>query len=231
MDSNESAYDTFECTAVLFDSDGVLVDSDASVLAAWTRWAGEAGLDPGVVASSAHGRRAADTVAAVLPQAAVVEGLARINSYEVEDAARVRAIPGALDLVSSMPTGTWAVVTSGRRALAEARLRAAGLPMPAVLVTADDVGRGKPDPEGYATAARLLGVDPAHAAVVEDAATGMAAARAAGVRQVIGVGVRGPDGDPDIAVGDLRALRWVGTGLRVFRWLPVVGDQMRKGTA
>jgi sugar-phosphatase len=205
------------CDAVLFDCDGVLVDSDASVLAAWNRWAADGRLDPQAVISSAHGRRAADTVAAFLPPEQVSEGIARINRYELEDAVRVRAMPGARDLLRSMPERTWAVVTSGTRALAEARLRAAGLPPPEILVTADDVERGKPDPEGYATAAQRLDVDPARTAVVEDAATGMVAARAAGVRHVIGVGERGADGDPDVHVADLTALAWTSAGLRVRR--------------
>lgn len=205
------------CDAVLFDCDGVLVDSDESVLAAWNRWAAEGRLDPHAVTSSAHGRRAADTVAAFLPPDEVAEGIARINRYELEDAVRVRAIPGARDLLMSMPEGTWAVVTSGTRALAEARLRAAGLPPPDVLVTADDVVHGKPDPEGYSTAARRLGIDPARTTVVEDAVTGMVAARAAGVRHVIGVGQRGIDGGPDVHVDDLRALAWSDAGLRVRR--------------
>jgi mannitol-1-/sugar-/sorbitol-6-phosphatase len=206
---------TLACDAVLFDCDGVLVDSDPSVLAAWNRWAREAGLDAEAVTTSAHGRRAADTVAAFLPAADVVSGLARINRFEIEDADRVRAIPGALDLVGSMPPGTWAVVTSGTRALAEARLRAAGLPRPDVLVTADDVERGKPDPEGYAAAARSLGIDPVRTVVLEDAATGMVAARAAGARYVVGVGARGLHGDPDLHVEDLRAVSWAGSGLHV----------------
>lgn len=207
----------FACAGVLFDCDGVLVDSDESVVAAWTRWACESGLDPRPVLASVHGRPAADSVAAFLSPDAVADGVARIGRYEVEDAVRVRALPGAADLLAALPVGSWAVVTSATRELARARLRAASLPIPAVLVTADDVARGKPDPEGYATAARRLGLPPARTIVVEDAANGIQAARAAGVRYAVGVGERGRAGNPDVLIEDLRALRWSGDGLAVER--------------
>ena len=203
------------CAAVLFDCDGVLVDSDATVVSAWTRWAGDVGLDPAAVLSMIHGRRSADTVTALLPAADVPDALARIDRYEIEDAAAVVAIPGAVDLVRSMPAGTWAVVTSGTRALATARLRAAGLPVPDVLVTADDVEHGKPHPEGYARAARDLGVPAERTVVLEDVAAGMRAGRAAGARYVVGVGERDDEGEADVRVRDLRALRWTGDGLAV----------------
>ncbi|MGO9506947.1 MAG: HAD-IA family hydrolase [Mycobacterium sp.] len=207
----------FACAGVLFDSDGVLVDSDASVVAAWTRWARESGLDPDPVLASVHGRPAAASVAAFLPPEAVAEGVARINRYEVEDAAQVRALPGAADLLASMPPGTWAVVTSATRALARARLGAANLPIPDVLVTADDVTKGKPDPEGYATAARRLGLPAVQTVVIEDAGNGIEAAHRAGVGYAIGVGERGRAGNPDVLIEDLRALRWTGKGLAVQR--------------
>lgn len=205
----------FACAGVLFDSDGVLVDSDASVVAAWTRWANEFGLDPDLVHTSVHGRPAAASVAEFLPPEQVADGVARINRYEVEDAAQVRALPGVAELLASMPAGTWAVVTSATSELANARLTAAGLPIPDVLVTADDVMRGKPDPEGYATAARRLGLPAAQTVVVEDAANGIQAARAAGVGYAVGVGLRGRAGSPDVLIDDLRALKWTEKGLVV----------------
>ena len=113
-----------------------------------------------------------------------------------------------------MAAGTWAVVTSGRTDLAVARLAAAGIPRPSVLVCADDVERGKPDPEGYLAAAQRLGVDPADAIVIEDAPAGVVAARAAGVSAVIGVGDR--VADVDGTVTDLRSLRWTGDGIAVI---------------
>lgn len=198
------------CEAVLFDCDGVLVDSDASVFCAWTRWAVELGLDPDDVTAQVHGRRSADTIAALLPQEQRPDATARIDRYEVEDAGAVRAIPGAGDLVRAVPA--WAVVTSGRRELALARLEAAGLPVPSVLVTADDVTRGKPDPEGYLAAAAGLGVHPARTVVLEDAAAGIRAARAAGVSAVLAVGDR-DDLVGDARVPDLTRVRWTKGGL------------------
>ncbi len=158
-----------------------------------------------------HGRRAADTVAALLPPGRRAEAERMINTFEVEDAAAVTAIAGAADLVATVPR--WAVATSGRRELALARLRAAALPVPAVLVAAEDVRHGKPHPEGYLAAARRLGVDPADTVVVEDAAAGVAAARAAGVGSVLGVGRPGLGADAWTA--DLTGVRWVDGGLVV----------------
>ncbi len=204
-----------KCRALLFDCDGVLVDSMGSVTAAWTRWAVELGLDPGAVNSLVHGRRSVDTVAMVVPEEHRAERLARIDRYEIEDAATVRAIPGAAALLASLPADRWAVVTSGRADLALARLRAAGLPRPDALVTADDVAQGKPDPEGYRTAAARLGVPPAGTVVIEDMPVGMTAARAAGAGAVVGVGEKALVGGADVVVPDLRWLRWTGEGLEV----------------
>jgi sugar-phosphatase len=112
---------------LLFDCDGVLVDSDASVVSAWTRWTEQYDLDPTAVTAMVHGRRSADTVAALLPAHHVPTALALIDRYEIEDAAGVTALPGAAAMLTSLPPGTWAVVTSGVTALATARLTAAGL--------------------------------------------------------------------------------------------------------
>jgi sugar-phosphatase len=200
---------------VLFDCDGVLVDSDRSVTAAWSRWAVEHGQPPADVVALVHGRRSADTVAALIPEAQRAAALALIDRYEVEAAGQITAVPGARELLASCPDGCWAVVTSGRRELAVARLVAAGLPAPAVLVTADDVRRGKPDPEGYRAAAAHLGIEPRDAIVLEDSADGIRAARAAGVSAVLGVGDRARDTDADAVVPDLVSVRWTGQGLSV----------------
>ena len=196
--------------AVVFDSDGVLVDSDASVIRAWTAWAVERGLDPVHALSLVHGRPAGETVAMLVSAPDVAAAVAEIHLRELQDASTIRAIPGAAALLAELSAGRWAVVTSATTALARARLAAAGLPEPSVLVTADDVHRGKPDPEGYATALRLLGVPPDRAIVLEDTATGIAAARAAGVEMVVGVGPRALDSGATVMVDDLRALSWVG---------------------
>lgn len=197
------------CTAILFDCDGVLVDSDASVYSAWRRWAVEQSLDPDEVSLVVHGRRSSDTIAALLPPERRAEAAALIDRFELEDAASVTAVAGAADLVAAVPQ--WAVVTSGTLELATARLSAARLPIPSVFITAGDVRRGKPDPEGYLAAARGLGVAPAQTVVLEDAAAGIAAARAAGVHAVVGVGRPGLDADAHVI--DLTELRWTGDGL------------------
>ena len=212
-----------QCKGILFDCDGVLVDSDASVMGAWGRWADDLGLDREAVTSIVHGRRSEDSIAELLPQAQWPAAIELIDRYELEDAATVRAIPGALDLVTSMPAGSWAVVTSGTYALATARLRAAGFGLPAVLVTADDVARGKPDPEGYLAAAARLGLAAAELIVLEDAQAGIDAARAAGVSAVAGVGR--PDLRADVLIPDLTAVRWTDAGLAVTPTAPPPLDQ------
>jgi sugar-phosphatase len=200
----------FAAKAIVFDSDGVLVHSDASVTRAWTAWAVQYGLDPVGVLSMVHGRPARETVAMLVPETKVGAALVDIHGLELGDAATVSALPGAAQLVAQLPAGAWAVVTSAIRDLARARLAAAGLRQPSVLVSADDVLRGKPDPEGYATALKRLGVEPAQAIVIEDTATGIAAAHAAGVTTVIGVGPRAMGAEATIVVRDLRALSWRG---------------------
>ncbi len=190
---------------LLFDNDGVLVDSDAAVTASWSRWAREQGLDPVRVLAVVHGRRAADTVADLVAEGRRTEASALIDRYELEDAGTVPAVPGAADLLASLPVEVWAVVTSGTPALATARLTAAGLPLPGALVTGHDVRVGKPDPEAYLLGARLLGLRPEDTVVVEDSPAGVAAGRAAGAR-ILGVGSRAVGAGADVVVRDLAEL-------------------------
>lgn len=206
-----------DAAGVLFDCDGVLVDSDASVLSAWSRWSVAYGLDPETVGPMVHGRRAFDTVALLIEEHGRTEAYDAINTMEVDSAATVTAIPGALDLVSSMSDGHWAIVTSGNRVLATARLKAAGIPLASVAITADDVDDGKPHPAGYRAAAAALGLDPALTVVLEDAGSGVLAARSAGVSAVIGVGERALETDADVVVTDLAGISWTGDGLRISR--------------
>jgi len=202
---------------VLFDCDGVLVDSDASVASAWTRWAVQYHLDPAMVREIVHGRRAADTVAMLIDPDRYNPNLALddIDAYEIESAATVVAVPGAVALVSSIGHARWAVVTSGSRVLAAARLAAAGIPMASVVITADDVTDGKPHPEGYRSAAERMGLDPARTVVFEDAVSGVLAARAAEVGAVIGVGPRAMQTDADLVIEDLSTVSWTGDGLLI----------------
>jgi sugar-phosphatase len=175
---------------LLFDNDGVLVDSEASVVSGWSRWAVDHDLDPAEVMAAVPGRRAADTVALFVAPPDVDASVEKTVRYELEDVAGTTAVPGVLDLIPQLTDVRWAVVTSGVRELATARLRAAGVPLPEILITAEDVSAGKPDPEGYATAADRLGLAPADVLVLEDSVSGIAAGQAAGCR-VVGVGQEG----------------------------------------
>jgi len=143
------------------------------------------------------------------------EALALINQYEIEDASTVRAVPGAERLLRSLPSDSWAVVTSALSGLASARIAASGLSFPSTLVTADFVSRGKPDPEGYLMAARLLNAEARDCIVIEDALEGVLAARAAQVGAVVGVGDRVMGAEIDAHVDDLTELTWTGNGLSV----------------
>jgi sugar-phosphatase len=177
---------TFRCHAVLFDLDGVLADSTEVVDTVWRAWARERGLDGDVIMRVAHGRPAKEVIARFAPELAVDEEVALLEEREAADTSGLVAIAGAEPLLQSLPPGAWAVVTSGTHALATSRLRALGLPLPEVLVTADQVTRGKPDPEAYLTAARRLGAATGDCVVIEDAPPGIEAGRAAGM-PVIGV--------------------------------------------
>ncbi|WP_328773404.1 HAD-IA family hydrolase [Streptomyces sp. NBC_00286] len=196
------------CQGLLFDNDGVLVDSDAGVDQAWSLWARERGLPASEVTAMVHGRRSADTVALLVEDPAERDAaLGRIDRLEIEAAGLTTALPGALELLTSLPRGSWAVVTSGVTALARARLAAAGLPVPPVLVAADDVARGKPAPDGYRAAAEKLGLEPVDAVVFEDSVAGAEAGAAAGA-YVVGVGPRGLATGARVVVPDLRGVTW-----------------------
>lgn len=169
---------------MLFDLDGVLVDSTEGVELAWRDWASGHGLDADAVIAVVHGRRAADTVAAVAPQLNVHDEVVALSHRESTDARGIHTIAGAKELVTRLPANRWAVVTSGTRAVATFRLGVGGIPVPTILVAADDVSRGKPDPEGYLRAAQLLGVDATQCVVVEDAPAGLKAAQAAGMKSI-----------------------------------------------
>ena len=169
-------------SAMLFDLDGVLADSTASVTRAWSIWALRVGLDPEELLPKVHGRRAIDTVRAVRPELDPEAELAYLTDLESVDTYDVVPVPGARELLQALPIGTWAVVTSGMRSVASARLVAAGSPLPEVIISAESVAHGKPDPEGYLAGAASLGVPAEKCVVVEDAPAGARAARAAGMR-------------------------------------------------
>ncbi|MGV9888204.1 HAD family hydrolase [Streptomyces sp. NPDC003395] len=200
---------TIHAQALLFDNDGTLVSSLDSVRRCWTRWAGEYGITAEAFARvELHGRPAAEIVADLLPAGLVPQAVARVEQLEVDDVADggVRLLPGTKDFLDALPAERWAVVTSATRRLAEARLDAVGI-LPKTLIAADDITRGKPDPEPYLLAARRLGVDPARCVVFEDAPAGLQAGRAAGMTCVaLATTHRADELDADLVVDDLSAL-------------------------
>ncbi|SMG15733.1 HAD-IA family hydrolase [Agreia pratensis] len=172
--------------AVLFDMDGTLVDSTAVVEQVWRAFASENGMDAQAIIATGHGVRAEDTMRRHGPVGFdVATGADRLFDLELAAVDGIVPVPGARAFVESLPTASIALVTSARRALALRRLEIADVPTPGVVVTAADVEHGKPAPDCYLLAARLLGVDPADAIVFEDAEAGIAAGLAAGMRTVV----------------------------------------------
>lgn len=199
-----------EAKALLFDLDGTLIDSVSSGTRCWHRWAEEFGVDPARLADI-HGRRSAETVALLLPEQQGAQALARIDELEIDDAVNVRPLPGAAELLASLPTDIWGIVTSCSAGLAAARIAGAGLPAPPLLVTAGDVTRGKPDPEPYLFAAAKLGVEPGQCAGVEDTPRGISSVRAAGMA-VVAIAPPHADGlDADLVVETPGHLHVAGT--------------------
>jgi len=172
------------CSALLFDLDGVLIDSTPAVIRVWSRWAIAHGFDPAEVVRTAHGRPSISTIRDYLPDADYEAENCVVESGELADLNGVVPLPGARELLSALPADRWTIVTSCTRPLAEVRLGAAGLPLPERLVTCDDVKNGKPDPEPYLKGASLLGVPARDCVVVEDAPAGIRAGKAAGARVI-----------------------------------------------
>jgi len=172
------------CQAVLFDMDGVLIDSTPAVARVWHRWALEHGLDPEAVVRMAHGRPSRMTIGDLLPNSDIDAEDREVERREMEDIEGVVLLPGARRLLNSLPLERWTIATSCTRPLAEVRLRAAGLPIPEKIITSSDVINGKPHPEPYQKAAASLGFSPSDCIVVEDAPAGVRAGKAAGARVI-----------------------------------------------
>ncbi len=172
------------CRALLFDMDGVLIDSTPAVARVWTRWAEEHGFDPKEVVRRAHGRPSITTVREFLPHANHELENREVERREMEDLEGVVLLPGAKELLNSLPADRWTIVTSSTRPLAEVRLRAAGLPIPLRLITSSDINNGKPHPEPYLKAAGVLGFPPAECIVVEDVPAGIRSGKAAGAKVI-----------------------------------------------
>jgi len=187
------------CAAILFDMDGVLVDSHRAVERTWLRWSALRGVHvPGLV-QRAHGRRPFETVQEIAPHLDVEEEVSWLAAAEEADLDGVVALPGAQSLLEALTDAEHAIVTSSGRGLARRRLGHAGLPVPRLILSADDVRSGKPSPEGYLEAARRLGVAAGDCAVFEDTPAGISAGRAAGAT-VIGLRTTFPT--EDLAAAD-----------------------------
>jgi mannitol-1-/sugar-/sorbitol-6-phosphatase len=171
---------------LLFDLDGTLVDSRIVAERHWAIFCERHGLDFPSVRAVMHGVRSSDTIRAVAPHLDAGLEAALLDEAEESDTDGLALVAGAAELLARLPGDAWAIVTSGHRTLAERRLRAVGLPVPAAMVCGDDVARGKPDPEPFLAGARLLGVVPEACIAFEDAPAGILAARAAGM-PVVGI--------------------------------------------
>lgn len=198
-----------QARAVLFDMDGTLVDSTAVIERIWRRWARRHGVDADALLRASHGRRLTETIRRyALPDADMTAEAERIAAEAAAETDGLVPVPGAAALVRALPAESWAVVTSAGRALADRWMRAAGLPLPSVLVAAEDVAAGKPDPEGYLLAMARLGCRAADAVVFEDAKPGLAAGRAAGARVIaVATTLGGADLDREEWIADFSALR------------------------
>lgn len=170
------------CAALLFDLDGVLINSTPAVARVWRRWATERGFDPEEVVARAHGRPSITTVREYLPDANHELENREVERREIDDLEGVVPLPGALDLLSRVPRDRWTIVTSCTRPLAEVRIKAAGLPFPEKLITSNDITHGKPHPEPFLKGASVLGFPPQDCIVLEDVPAGVHAGKAAGAR-------------------------------------------------
>jgi mannitol-1-/sugar-/sorbitol-6-phosphatase len=199
------------CRGILFDLDGVLVDSTPAVARVWTLWATKYGFVPEEVVRQAHGRPSIATIRELLPHGDHIAENREVERGEIEDTDGVIPLPGALEILQALPQDRWTIATSCTRRLAEVRIRTASLPLPKHMITSSDVQRGKPDPEPYVKAAQILGFAPADCIVVEDAPAGIRAGKASGAR-VLALRTTAPD--PELTqsgamwiVNDLASLR------------------------
>ena len=196
------------CRAILFDLDGVLVDSSACVEQHWRRWATLHGFDVQAILRVGHGRRTEETIAAVAPHLDAASEAAMLTRSEETQTDGVRSVPGARSLLLGLPADAWAIVTSGNTATALTRIRHCNLPEPRVLVSADRVSRGKPHPEPYLLAAQRLEIAPGDCIVVEDTPHGIAAGQAAGMHVIAIASTFAASAlhDAEVIVDNLRAL-------------------------
>jgi sugar-phosphatase len=191
----KSTVTNIQCAALLFDMDGVLIDSTPAVARVWHQWAVEHGFNPEEVIRSAHGRPSIATIRQFLPDANHEAENHEVERREIEDLEGIVTLPGAQRLLTSLPRDRWTIVTSATRALAEVRLRVADLPLPERWISADDITHGKPDPEPYLKAASVLGFAPSDCVVVEDVPSGIRSGKSANARVIA---LRSTDGDENL---------------------------------
>lgn len=172
------------CRGLLFDMDGVLLDSTPAVARVWHQWAVEHGFNPREVVRAAHGRPSISTIRDYLPNSDHYAENREVERRELADLEGVIPWPGAIELLSSLPINQWAIVTSCTRPLAEARLAAGGLPRPKFFISSDDIKNGKPAPDPYLNGAQLLALNPADCIVVEDVPAGVRSGKTAGCRVI-----------------------------------------------
>jgi sugar-phosphatase len=199
---------TFHCSAILFDLDGVLLDSTRAVERQWRDWAREQGIDGDKIVRVSHGVRAVEVIRAFAPHLDAEAEVRKLESGEADDHDGVAVMPGAIELLHAIPEGRWCVVTSRSRHSTYAVLQFAGIPTPKVIISADDVANGKPDPEPYLKGATALGIFPTECLVVEDALAGIRSAHAAGMKVVGLSGTHGTEklGEADAVVSALEQL-------------------------
>jgi sugar-phosphatase len=207
------------CRALLFDMDGVLVDSTPAVARVWTAWANRFGLGPAEVVRQAHGRPSIATIRELLPSADHSAENQIIEKAEIEDVQDVIALPGTRQLLDALPPDRFAVVTSASHALAVVRLQAAGFAIPKHLTTSSDIRYGKPHPEPYLRGAESVGVPPAGCVVIEDAPAGIQSGKAAGSR-VLALRTTTADSALQAAGAD-----WIVTDCSTIYLQPVDGEK------
>lgn len=207
--------------AVLFDMDGTLIDSTLAANRSWLRWGAEVGLGPSFTGVE-HGVPARQMVARHVPEDKIEWSIARVLELELADLEGIKVLPGAAELMRSLPESRRAIVTSCSRALCLTRLESAGFAVPKTVVTMEDTPRGKPFPEPFLEAAARLGADPRRCVVVEDAPAGLKAGRAAGCLTIGVVGTYTADElDADLVVTGLDRLQITATAAGVtFELLP-----------
>jgi sugar-phosphatase len=205
----------FHVAGILFDNDGVLVDSNDTAAVVWNQWASRWAPHFDFHRDIEHGRRITDIVTELVTTEHVAEATQNLIDMEIRLATSVTAIAGAPELTAGSPHDSWAVVTSGTRAIALARLRAAAIPLPREIISADDIVLGKPAPEPYLAGAARLGLPACRCAVFEDAPAGILSARSAGIAHVIGVGSGTFGHDVDVTISSLKGITFDGHTLTI----------------